>query len=263
MNNFQVVSFEGTDKKQLIGFIHDSSATKTRVLFVEGNDIRFYATTPRINRDQMLRMLKCQPVDESQLHDDLKERRHQLMNPVTFKKGECASFEDEGKTVQGRVIKGGKNRIIIAINNGRTDIEINAIECKPVELPEVTGPMKDWEVGSYKIVRGHDDSIPYVADILHKGKKALIGENDGWGGSDMFSLGRGTKRAVLDQFYADLNESVKQATGTTDGIHEPEGLWVTWDYYVRPSGEQSFEEYLKDHHEAVSSMVAKAKASAR
>lgn len=261
MNNFQAVSFVCPDTKTTkFGFIHDSSAYKTKLIFIEGQDVRSYGTTPRINREQMLTALKCEPVDESKLHKDLKEHRAMLMNPASFKKGECASFVDEGKTVQGRVIKGGKNRIVVAINNGNTDVEIHASNCKPVELPEVTGPMKDWEIGSYKIVHGHDDSIPYVADILHKGKKALIGENDGWGGDDTFSLGRGTKRAVLDQFYADLNESVKQATGTTDGIYQPEALWVTWDYYVRPSGEQSFEEYLKDHHDTVTSMVAKAKA---
>lgn len=257
MNNFQVVSFEDLNtKSNKVGFIHDKSATKTALVFAEDQKIGSYGTTPRINRDRMLAMLQCEPADESKLPDILQEYRNKLMNPVSFKKGECASLMDEGKLLTGRVIKGGKNRIVVAIENGNVDIEIDAGDCKPVQLPKATGAMANWEVGSYKIVNGHDDSTPYVADILHKGKKALISENDGWGGPDMVGLAKGIKPEVEHQFYDDLKAAINSAVGESENIHDTAGLWVKWDYYVRPSGELSFEDYLKKISDSVDALSA-------
>lgn len=258
MNNFQVISFKCPDTKATkIGFIHDISSTKTKLIFLQGQDIRSYGTTPRIKREQMLTMLTCKPVDESKLDEGLKEFRSKLMNPASFKKGECASFMDEGKTVTGRVIKGGKGRIVVAINNGNTDVELEANDCKPVELPPSTGAMANWQVSNYRIVHGHDDSTPYVADILHKGKKALISENDGWGGPDMMSLAKGASRELEHQFGKDIMAAVKSATGSADAIPEPEGMWVIWDYFIRPCGEQTFEEHLAEFHESLKNMMAR------
>lgn len=253
MKNFQVVSFTAPKGGQKTGFLFEKSKSKTYLYFSDGEIIRYYQNDGRINREQLLTGLSCVIANDSSLPQALVDFRKELMNPASFKKGDVVSFNDDGKTVFGRVLKGGKNQILLALTDSM-DVEIPARSCKLANLPEVEGPMAGWQISNFKIVSGHDDSLPYTADALYNGKKAVFCSNDGWGGSDSFSLAKGAAGNSIDSFLSAVKASAKAATGDECPMSDMPGLWVTWDYFVRPTG-KSFESYIREMYEDVKRFI--------
>ncbi len=250
MNNFDTLYLTiPKTKERVVGFIHDESASKTNIWFTAD---RYFHTNAKMPRHTLIAGLACAPAPESELPEAMKAKRDALKNAPVFKKGEIAQLEYKGEQVTARVLKGGKKSITVALSL-TSELSLHPMECKHGELPAVTGAMAEWSVSGLKEVAGHDDSFPYQADVQRNGRTVLIAGNDGLSGPDSFRASSIANRDQPDALIAAIRQAVTDALGSPDAMIGPEGSWVNWDWYVRPTG-KTFEQYLKEEKAALDRM---------
>lgn len=91
--------------------------------------------------------------------------------------------------------------------------------------------MDRWGVSAYREFKhGHGDSATFHANITLDGKKVMTAENDGWGGSNLYS----GPRAIQDQFHKDSEKWAQDHGSPFKG--ENGDLWVDWKQNKQPYG---------------------------
>ncbi len=61
----------------------------------------------------------------------------------------------------------------------------------------------DIELRNYKMIAGHDDTLPYQAIMYINGKKAAVCMNDGWGGETVVTI-------VNEKLFKEAEQAVVQ-----------------------------------------------------
>lgn len=223
-----------------IGLVNSPTKRKFEILFMQGESIKLYRASAKHSVEFLVHTLRVSPLQKENkklVPKDLLERQQEFINPVKYAAGDIVSLECKGKTVSGRVQKGGV-RLQVAIDGGKLVVSGPASIATKIEYP-IPGceTMKDWNIKSYRVIRGHDDSEPFDATICYKGKPVIHAGNDGWGGCNTYHLVKPEYRDLLEQFRKDANAWWKEATGAEPKQYsENEDLWIFYEWYVRPSG---------------------------
>lgn len=244
--NFDVVSFVNPHTKtRQVGFVVVDSKpggpSQARIYF---DNASFFGTNGRFTASRMFERFKCEKADHESLPAHTKAIFERAKRGFKFKKGMVVSVHDESETVKGRVVKGGQGDIRVAIAPNEI-IEISSWFVDEQPLPRFDSPLDDYQVDGYRIVNGHDDSTPYVAKILHKGKVIAHASDDGWGGGGCIDPDPKAPAKAFDQFIALIDQEVAVASNNREFYSSMTDMWVYWDWYFRPTG-QSFRQYIEE-----------------
>lgn len=152
-----------------------------------------------------------------------------------YKKGERVSFKSKDGELLGVVKSGAFDLVEIIVDGGVHIYSVHPSYVKRSDIPlvkdTIVTPMDDYEVRGWKEVAGHDDTLPYVANIYKNGCFVANASNDGWGGSDSI---QGRSNQAVEQLYKDA-EAWAVAFGEIKPI-EPISAWIFWYANLRPYG---------------------------
>ena len=142
-----------------------------------------------------------------------------------MRKGTRVEYIDRGNYAYGVVLKGGKGKITVICDGGKTQVTGLAAFFRksnhplPVDEPSI---MDKYSIVKYKNSGFGDETPQFNAEIALNGKVVMWASNNGQGGCNMY---RGD-RIVREQFSADATEWGKQF-GYPYKI-EVEDTWVEW-----------------------------------
>lgn len=244
--NFDVVSFVNPrTKTQQVGFVVVDSkpggVSRTRICF---DNACFFQTDARITASRLFEGLKCQEAEPEDLPAHTKAIFERAKRGFKFKKGMVVSIHDETEAAYGRVVKGGHGKIRVSLAPNDV-VEVSSWFVDEEALPRFDSPLDDYQVGGYQIVQGHDDSTPYVAKVLHKGKVIAHASDDGWGGGGLIQPDMEAPAGAFGQFMAIIDQEAAIASNSRRFYSSIADLWVYRDWYFRPTG-QSFRQYIEE-----------------
>lgn len=163
-----------------------------------------------------------------------------------WKKGDAVLVEYEGRSLRGRVERGGTSSVsVIALDPDHPGVEIMLrcpgsmlTEAAPFEIAPVSAPMNRWGITSYREHKELSEETRAVSGkITLDGKPVLAFRNDGRGGCNFYDRLPGGKPPLPyeDMMLVDLIQWHRDL-GIAHSVFEPLDCWIEWMQHDRLLG---------------------------
>jgi len=236
-----VLLTDPTTKAVLVGYITKYTANSFEIVFEEKHELNGYSNPTGMTPERMIAELKITDYDNRAVPASIEPfLARDKEASVKVQKGDVVSFEHEGKTLTGRVEKGGKRATVFTKDGG---LLVPAGLLSPYTPPSMEPALEPWAISSLKDVSGHDDSRPCIATITYHGKPVFKAIDDGWGGGMQFELIKPQGENYIHMLEAVLVQICKDAGVEPTGVLD---IWVYWYWTERVRDEEvaTFIEYM-------------------